>query len=84
MLPPGDYLGKESFSVIEQTMKSSQYQIVTSIAQGSCSTEPRERPPCDATGAASMSSVFGRAQTLQLAEQPLSKICNMHTLDSMS
>ena len=52
-------------------MKSSQYEIVTSVAQGSCSTKPRERPPCDDTGSASMSSAFGRAQTLQLAEQPL-------------
>ena len=56
-------------------MKPSQYEIVTSVAQGSCSTEPRERPPCDVTGSASMSSAFGRAQTLQLTEQPLSKTC---------
>ena len=62
-------------------MKSSQYQIVTSETQGCCSTEPRERPPCDVTGSVSMLSALGRAQTLQLAQQPLSK--NMHTLEAV-
>ena len=59
-------------------MKSSQYQIVTSVAQGSSFTELRDRLQCEVTESASMSFVFGRAQTVQLAEQRLSK--NMHTL----
>ena len=45
-------------------MKSSQYQIVTSVAQDVFGTALPERLQCDVTESASKSFAFGRAQTV--------------------